>query len=191
MVGLQDGLRSGRPEKLTPEEQRRVQQLFKVHARAPKRIAGEIFKQTGKQVSVDTIRRLGKKTWLLWKRIRRSLKDRRDPHAFEQGKQAIETLKSQCVQGHIDLYFFNASGFSLTPCVPYAWQPVGEWIEVPLAKSQRINVLGFLHPQGTRHPFVFENSVDTEVVIAAFDALCQTLTRPTSVVLDNAPQHTS
>lgn len=25
MVGLQDGLRSGRPEKLTPEEQRRVQ----------------------------------------------------------------------------------------------------------------------------------------------------------------------
>lgn len=61
MVGLQDQVRSGRPEKLTPQEQGRVQQLFKVHARAPKRIAGEIFKETGKEVSVDTLRRLGKK----------------------------------------------------------------------------------------------------------------------------------
>jgi transposase len=76
IVGLQDSLRSGRPKKLTPEEQRPVQHLFKVHARAPKRIAGEIFKQAGKQVSVDTIRRLGKKTRLLWKRIRQSLKDK-------------------------------------------------------------------------------------------------------------------
>ena len=61
IIGLQDQVRRGRPEKLTPEEQRRVQQLFKIHARAPKRIAGEIFKETGKQVSVGTIRRLGKK----------------------------------------------------------------------------------------------------------------------------------
>ncbi|WP_166805132.1 IS630 family transposase [Nitrosococcus wardiae] len=133
----------------------------------------------------------GKKTRLRWKRIRRSLKDKRDPHAFEQGKQVIEVLRTQCAQGDIDLYFFDASGFSLTPCVPYAWQPLGEWIEVPMAKSRRVNVLGFLHPQGLLHPFVFEGSVDTEVVIAAFDALCQTLTRPTWVVLDNAPQHTS
>lgn len=62
IIGLQDQVRRGRPEKLTPQKQGRVQQLFKIHARAPKRIAGEIFKETGKQVSVDTIRRLGKKT---------------------------------------------------------------------------------------------------------------------------------
>jgi transposase len=61
LVGLQDSRRSGRPEKLTSEEQRRVQHLFKVHARAPKRIAGEIFKETGKPISVDTVRRMGKK----------------------------------------------------------------------------------------------------------------------------------
>jgi len=61
IVGLQDRVRCGRPEKLTPEEQRQVQHLFKVHARAPKRIAGEIFKGTGKQVSPDTIKRIGKK----------------------------------------------------------------------------------------------------------------------------------
>jgi hypothetical protein len=40
---------------------------------------------------------------------------------------------------------------------------------------------------------VFEGSVDTQGVIASlsFDALCQTLTRLTWVVLDNAPWHTS
>jgi transposase len=61
IVGLQDGVRSGRPEKLTAQEQGRVRQLFKVHARALKPIAGEIFKATGKQVSADTIKRIGKK----------------------------------------------------------------------------------------------------------------------------------
>jgi transposase len=48
IVGLQDRVRSGRPEKLTPQERGRVQQLLQVHARAPKRIAGEMFKATGK-----------------------------------------------------------------------------------------------------------------------------------------------
>lgn len=75
--------------------------------------------------------------------------------------------------------------------MPYAWQPVGQWIEVPVAKSRRINVLGFLHPHGLLRPWVFEGRVDTKVVIACFDALCQTLTCPTWVVLDNAPWHTS
>lgn len=62
---------------------------------------------------------------------------------------------------------------------------------MPVAKSRRINVLGFLHPHGLLRPWVFEGRVDTKVVIACFDALCQTLTCPTWVVLDNAPWHTS
>jgi hypothetical protein len=94
----------------------------------------------------------GKKSRLLWKRIRRSVKSKRDSHAFKQGKKVIETLRAQCTQGDIDLYFFDASGFSLTPCVPYAWQPAGQWVEVSIAKSRRINVLGFLHPHGPCDP---------------------------------------
>jgi hypothetical protein len=36
----------------------------------------------------------------------------------------------------LDLYYFDESGFSLTPCIPYAWQPVGEVIEVPSSRSK-------------------------------------------------------
>lgn len=191
IVGLQERVRSGRPEKLTPEEQERVRQLFKTHARAPKQIVAEIVKETGKSLSVDTIRRMGKKYHLRWKRIRRPLKHKREQQAFKQAKEDIKTLRAQSIHGGVDLYFFDVSGFSLTPSVPYAWQPIGEWIEVPSTKSQRLNALGFLSSQGPLHPFVFEGSVDTPVIIACFDALCQTLTRPTWVVLDNASQHTS
>jgi hypothetical protein len=75
--------------------------------------------------------------------------------------------------------------------VPYAWQPVGEYIEVPAAKSRRLNVLGFLSPQQPLRSFVFEGSIDSQVIIACFNEVCNTLTQPTWVVIDNAPVHTS
>jgi len=41
------------------------------------------------------------------------------------------------------------------------------------------------------HTYMFEQSVHSGVVIACFDAFCQTLTKKTVVVLDNASIHTS
>jgi len=41
------------------------------------------------------------------------------------------------------------------------------------------------------HPFIFEQSVHTSVVIACFDAFSQTLKQKTVVVMDNASVHTS
>ncbi|WP_147094466.1 hypothetical protein [Nitrosococcus oceani] len=46
-------------------------------------------------------------------------------------------------------------------------------------KKSRVNVLGFLHPQGLLRPFDFEGRVDSAVIIACFNALCPTLTRST------------
>ena len=43
IVGLQDGPRPGRPQKLRAEEQVRVRQLFEVHARSLKTIVGEVL----------------------------------------------------------------------------------------------------------------------------------------------------
>jgi hypothetical protein len=79
----------------------------------------------------------------------------------------------------------------LTPCVPYAWQPVGEYIEVPVAKSRRLNVLGFLSPPQLLTSFVFEKAIDSQVIIVCFNEFCKTLTKPTWVVIDNASLHTS
>ena len=44
----------------------------------------------------------------------------------------------------IDLCYFDESGFTLEPCVPYAWQPI-ETIEIPSSKSKCFNVLGFVN----------------------------------------------
>jgi transposase len=191
IVGLQDDLRPGRPQKLGAEEQVRVRQLFEVHARSLKTIVGEILKETGKQVSTDTLKRIGRKGKLLWKRVRISLRAKRDPLAFAQAQEELQALHLSHTKGEIDLYFFDAAGFSLTPCGPYAWQPVGEYIEGPVAKSRRLNVLGFLSPQQPLTSFVFEGTIDSQVIVACFNEFCKTLTKPTWVVIDNAPVHTS
>jgi len=41
------------------------------------------------------------------------------------------------------------------------------------------------------HAFMFEQSIHTEVVIACFDMFCQTITKKTVVVIDNASIHRS
>src|SRR5438445_11431235 len=48
-----------------------------------------------------------------------------------------------------------------------------------------------MNRQNDLHPFIFEGSIHTGVVIACFDAFCQTLTHRTVVVMDNASIHRS
>jgi hypothetical protein len=48
-------------------------------------------------------------------------------------------------RGQVDLFYFDAAGFNLTPCVPYAWQPPGVTYELPSGGRQRLNVLGLLN----------------------------------------------
>lgn len=101
-------------------------------------------------------------------------------------------LQQAVLRGEQDLFYFDEAGFSLTPSVPYGWQPVGERIEIPSAKSSQLNVLGFLDYQGARFdPYVFQGCVDAKIVIACMNSFCKKLTRPTTVVIDNAPIHTS
>lgn len=75
--------------------------------------------------------------------------------------------------------------------MPYAWQTVCETIEIPAASSDRINVLAFLRTDLRFHPVVFEETVDSEIVIACFDHLSQIITKSTLVVIDGAPTHKS
>jgi DDE superfamily endonuclease len=53
-------------------------------------------------------------------------------------------LQLQASQGILDLYYFDESGFCLTPYLPYAWQEKGQTMRLPSGPSKRLNVLGFL-----------------------------------------------
>jgi hypothetical protein len=52
------------------------------------------------------------------------------------------------------------AGFCLTPCVPYAWQPIGEVIAVPTSShGRRVNVLGFLKRNNELVPSIVEGKI--------------------------------
>jgi len=94
-------------------------------------------------------------------------------------------------EGLIELFYFDESGFSLVPEVPYAWQDKENPICLPSSKSKRINVLGFLSKNNELTPFTFESSVTSEVVAACFDSFADSVKKPTVVVIDNASIHHS
>ena len=150
-----------------------------------------VEKKTQKRISISALKRLAKKAGLRWKRVRKSLKLFREPAAFERCKRELEALQKQEDQGKIDLYYFDEAGFALNPSIPYAWQAARDIIEVPAHKYGRINVLGFMNRQNDLHPYLFEQSVHTGVVMGCFDDFCSTLTKKTVVAVDNASVHRS
>jgi len=188
---LHDKPRSGRPSTLRSEERDIALQYIKEEPHALKRAGKRFADKTDKRLSLSSLKRLAKKARLRWKRVRKSLKSLRDPDAFAQAKRELEALQKQEDQGQIALYYFDESGFALDPTIPYAWQEPKSVIELPARKYGRINVLGFMNRQNDLHPFMFEGSIHTGVVIACFDTFCQTLTKKTVVVIDNASIHTS
>ena len=137
---LYDQPRSGRPSKLTPDEQALAQQYIKEEPRALKGVVERLAHKTEKRLSVSTLKRLAKKARLRWKRVRKSLKSLRDPIAFAKCKRELEALQKREDKGKIDLYYFDESGFTLDPYIPYAWQEPGTVVEIPARKCGRINV---------------------------------------------------
>jgi hypothetical protein len=87
--------------------------------------------------------------------------------------------------------YFDEAGFCLNSEIPYAWQEKGHSIEIPTGKSPRLNIVGFLSRQQQLQAWMFEASINSDVVIACIDAFCQTLTKRTVLVIDNASIHTS
>ena len=71
---LHDQPRSGRPAKLTPDEQALAQQYIKEEPRALKGVVERFAHKTEKRLSLSSLKRLAKKARLRWKRVRKSLK---------------------------------------------------------------------------------------------------------------------
>lgn len=189
--GLHDQEGRGRKPVLNEKEQKQAIKIVEQDPRSSNRSLSKIEKKTGKKISRETLKRILKKGGKTWKRIRQSLRGKRDEADFQGSKAELAGFRAQAAVGEIDLYYFDAAGFTLDPSVPYAWQTIGETIEIPAASSDRINVLGFYSTNHRFHPFIFEETIDSDIVIACFDYLSGLLTKPTLVVIDGAPIHTS
>ena len=108
-------------------------------------------------------------------------------------------LQQQEDRGQIHLRYFDESGLSLTPVVPYGWQPIGETHRIPCQRSPRLNLLGFMGRNNELFFQTSEQSVKADTVIAAFDAFAEDYYSSEFkhsgkfcfVVLDNASMHRS
>lgn len=191
--GLYDGPRDGRPSKLSSEDEEFIQKQISDEPRSVKKIVALLDEDRGKQVSRWTVKRMLKKTKLGWKRVRKSLKSKRDEEKFQRAKKRIDKLENRRCEGEVDLFYFDEAGFCLDPSVPYAWQPTGEYIMLPACTTtrSRINVLAFMSKDNQLIPFTVKGRVDTNTVAACFDALSMGLEKKTFVIIDNAPVHKS
>jgi transposase len=190
-TGLRDAPRSGCPPTLNSAEQDRAIELLKETPRSIKTALAKLNQETGKTISEWTLKRIVKRADMSWKRIRQSLKSKRDADEFEQAEQEIAELQAQHAAGEIDLRYFDEVGFSLIPAVPYAWQPVGETIEIPTARSSWLTVLGFYNTDNEFISFTVKGSVNSDVVIRCIDEFSETIDQKTVVLIDNASTHTS
>lgn len=124
--------------------------------------------------------------------MRRDPAKKPDAEFYNSKKKDLQTLELFAKQGIIDLYYFDESGFNLTPNLPYAWSTIGKTISIPAKMSKKLNVLGFLNINNSKlFASTTYDRVDTEVVIEVFNLFVNQLTKDTIVVIDNAPTHTS
>ncbi len=128
--------------------------------------------------------------------MRRGLKKQRNEAEFRLAQAEFKDLREQLRSGicRYEVWYFDEAGFSLTACLPYAWQPVGERIEMESRGNQgkRQNVLGFMRwDGGDFYAAAFEGSINNHVVSGCFRAFAESKKggKPKLIILDNAPAH--
>jgi len=191
--GLDDDSRSGRPPKLNEQEQKQALKIALKEPRAIKHGLKCIADEIVKIISCETLNALLKTEHYVWKRLRRSLRSLRDEEEFRVAAADLAQLRAASLQSDsaFDLWYYDEAGFTLQPSIPYAWQLVGQRLELASAHGPRQNVLGFFNVQHQFHAFAFEGSIDTNTVIHCFNLFRQRQKKPALVVMDNAPIHTS
>jgi transposase len=191
IMGLYDAPRSGRPHRFNQKEEKLILDEIEKEPRQLKKVLSELEVQTGKKACVETIKRVAKRAKLVWKRMRTGTAKQPKPDDYESKKKKLDELYAQSQSGKIALYFQDESGFSLTPSVPYAWQPRGQTKIIPTSRSPRINVVGALRPNQDWKFTLFSGRMQASQFIKAIDQLFPSLSQETWLVLDNSPIHTA
>lgn len=191
LVGLYDKAKQGRPQKCTSEQKAYIRQWAKVFPKNLNQVGALVTQHFQIRLSKQTLKRILKSMAFSWRRVRKGVKGEPDPEEYQQKQEALYDLQQQVSQGTLDLYYFDESGFYLTPYLPYAWQEKDETITLESAHSKRLNVLGFLSKNNELQAYSRVGSVNSDVVVRCINDFCQDLDKKTVLVMDNAPIHTS
>jgi transposase len=193
VAGLDDDPRSGRPPKRTEAERQDALKITLQEPRSLKTGLKRIADEVGKLLSGETLRTLLSMQGYVWKRRRRSSRARRDEGEFRAAEAELAQLRASVLAGTspLDLWYSDEAGFTLQPVSPYAWQRIGQRLELASTHGPRQNGLGFFNLHNQFHSFAFQGPIDSHTVIHCFDLFHQHQRKPALVVVDNAPIHTS
>lgn len=129
-----------------------------------------------------------------WKRFRKWIKEKPTAEEYAEALARMKAFVYLAIKGHIDLYFGDESGFSLTPYIPYGWIPIGQQGKIASRRKHVQNVLGLLNPLDG-HLVTYsadrEEPIDSVFMIKRLDDFASQIEKLTIVALDNAPWHTS
>lgn len=117
------------------------------------------------------------------------MKGHPDPLEYEEKKERLQELLRLEASDHIDLFFTDECGFSLTPSIPYGWQPIGIQRSIRSAKDSVTNVFGLLSPKGKLKVFSTPQTINSDFILECVDQIAQSIQKPTVLVMDNAPWH--
>ena len=148
----------------------------------------------GQRVSPSSLRRLARRLGYRWKRLRRSLKARRDAVLFAFFRQELALLHQAEARGEVAVVYADECRFSRHAPVPYAWQVRGQPpVGLPAERGAGgYSVLGLWQAQGPGQPlssYVLPGALTAELFVAILDEYSHALCVPTVLVLDNASVH--
>jgi transposase len=103
--------------------------------------------------------------------------------------EGLSVLERLSELGYIDLLYGDAAHLSELPNVPYGWQFGDEQIFMPSAKGESINLFGFITRTNQLIYEMTNEKITGEWVVGQVEKLLDTITKPTVIVLDNAPAH--
>lgn len=151
--------------------------------------------ELGVVLSSSSLRRLARRLGYCWKRLRRSLKDRRDAGLFAFFHQELALLHASERAAEVAVVYVDECRVSRQAPVPYAWQLRGQpAVGVPAERGAGgYSVLGFWQPGAADPAHAFtgllsETAWTADLFVKAVDEFI-TLGQPTVLVLDNAAIH--
>jgi transposase len=191
MVGLYNQRGRGRKPTFNYEQKSRIQEWAKEEPKQLKKVLQKVKEAWNIEVSKDTIKRILKRLEMSWHRMRRDVGGEPDPIEYEEKQAQLTKFQQWESEGKINLYYLDETGFCLIPCVPYAWQDIGEYVRINSRRSRRLNVLGIMNRKNHLETYVSVQSINSDVVIACIDAFFPVVDKPTVIVVDRASIHTS
>jgi transposase len=194
LVGLYDRKGKGRKSVLTSEIKEKIREMIKEYPKKISGICGLIEENFGVSVCVRTVQRFLEASDFRWKRIRLIPEGKPDPEEYEEKKKQLKILKEKEEKGEAELWYYDESGFSLTPCIPYAWQEKGKTLTVESVKSKRLNIAGFMNKNNILTAYISEYNMNSESLIACINNFyenSENRSKKKYIIMDNAPFHRS